>query len=130
LLPFPWVLKHVLKLKPLVITALHTGFRKSELLSLRWGHIDFRNHLITVEAAYAKNHETRSVPMSKTLTATLKSLKMTGPHEETALVFGYRQMSKAFARAVARAAMPNFTFHDLRHTFASRLVMGGAIWSL
>ena len=64
------------QLKPLVITALHTGFRKSELLSLKWESIDFRHHLVKVEAAYTKTHEARSVPMSETLTATLNHLKI------------------------------------------------------
>jgi integrase len=111
------------QLKPLVITALQTGFRKSELLSLRWTNIDFRNRLIKVEAAYTKTHEARSVPMNQTLTATLKNLKICAADNPTASVFGYRQMTKTFARAVYRAGITNFTFHDLRHTFASRLVM-------
>src|SRR5215475_16014203 len=55
-------------LKPLVLTALHTGFRKSELLSLRWASVDFRHRLLKVEAAYTKTHEARSVPMTETLT--------------------------------------------------------------
>jgi integrase len=112
-------------LKPLVITALHTGFRKSELLSLRWANVDFRHQLIKVEAAYTKTHEARSVPMTETLTATLKSLKMVGLSDSTVLVFGYRNVTKTFARAVKRAGIGDFTFHDLRHTFASRLVMAG-----
>jgi len=113
------------QLTPLVITALHTGFRKSELLSLQWANIDFRHHLIKVEAAYTKTREARSVPMSETLTATLKQHKIHATTEPTASVFGYRQMTKTFARAVQRAGIANFTFHDLRHTFASRLVMAG-----
>jgi integrase len=112
-------------LKPLVITALHTGFRKSELLSLRWANVDFRHRLIKVEAAYTKTHEARSVPMTETLTATLKSLKITAPSDSTGFVFGYRNVTKTFARAVKRAEIVDFTFHDLRHTFASRLVMAG-----
>ena len=76
------------QLKPVVITALHTGFRKSELLSLEWGNIDFRNRLIKVEAAYTKTHEARSVPMSETLTATLKQLKISALPDPTASVFG------------------------------------------
>jgi Phage integrase family len=63
--------------------------------------------------------------MTETLTATLKTLKMSAAGESTAAVFGYRQMTKTFARAVTRAGLVNFTFHDLRHTFASRLVMDG-----
>jgi integrase len=113
------------QLKPLVVTALHTGFRKSELLSLRWENIDFRHHLIKVEAAYTKTREARGLPMTETLTATLKQLKIRATTEPTASVFGYRQMTKTFAPAVQRAGIANFTFHDLRHTFASRLVMAG-----
>ena len=67
-------------LKPLVITALHTGFRKSELLSLGWGNIDFRNRLITVEPAYARNGEARSVPMNEMLTQTLRAIKINEPN--------------------------------------------------
>jgi integrase len=91
------------QLKPLAIAALHMGFRKSELVSLRWGHIDFRNRLIKVEAAYTKTGEARGVPMSETLTETLKALKIYGGHEPTASVFGYRYVTKTFARAVKGA---------------------------
>ena len=59
-----------------MITALHTGFRKSEQLSLTWKNIDFRNRLITVEAAYAKNGEARTVPMHGVLTQTLRTTKI------------------------------------------------------
>jgi integrase len=52
-------------LKPLVLTALHTGFRASELLSLTWPDVDFRRGVITVQAGYAKNGEARSVPMTE-----------------------------------------------------------------
>jgi integrase len=113
------------QLKPLVMTTLHTGFGKSELLSLRWENNDCRNHLIKVDAAYTKTYEACSVPMTETLTATLKSLKMSAAGDSTAPVFGYRQMTKIFARAVKRAGLVGFTFHDLRHTFASWLVMAG-----
>lgn len=116
-------------LRPIIISALHTGFRKSELLSLTWGNVDFRHTLITVEAAYAKNGEARSVPMTMILTDTLKASRINAA--PTAAVFctsagkPYRDISTAFATAVRRAGITDFTFHDLRHTFASRLVMAG-----
>jgi len=116
------------QLKPLVMTALHTGFRKSELLSLTWGEIDFRHRVITVQAAYAKNGESRSVPMNDVLTTTLKAVRMNAPDNA---VFcnckgaPYRSFRSAFERAVCKAGLEDFTFHDLRHTFASRLVMAG-----
>jgi Phage integrase family len=62
---------------PPVITALHTGFRTSELCSLTWNDVDFRRCTITVRAGHAKNGESRMVPMNEVLTATLKAVKLT-----------------------------------------------------
>jgi integrase len=116
-------------LKPLVITALHTGFRASELLSLTWRDIDSRHRVITVRSAYAKNGESRSIPMNDVLTATLKAGKMEasteGPVFRTPHGGPYHNFRTAFERAVQHAGLEDFTFHDLRHTFASRLVMAG-----
>ena len=64
------------QLRPLVIAALHTGFRASELLSLTWEDVDFKRRVITVRAAYAKNGESRSVPMNRVLTETLRMVRM------------------------------------------------------
>ena len=111
------------------MTALHTGFRKSALLSLTWDDVDRASQSITVQAAYAKNSESRSVPMNDVLTATLEGVRITST--ATGAVFRnrkgmpYRSCRSAFERAVRKAAIRNFTFHDLRHTFASRLVMAG-----
>ncbi len=117
------------QLKPLVITALHTGFRASELRSLTWGDIDFRRRVITVRASYAKNGESRSVPMNEVLTTTLKAVKLQGARGECVFCSRdgtpYRSFRSAFERAVRQAGIADFTFHDLRHTFASRLVMAG-----
>jgi integrase len=116
-------------LRPLVITALHTGFRKSELLSLRWEHVDFQHRLIIVEAAYVKNGETRSIPMTATLIETLRPLQEEAePSNPVFLTHAgtpYRHIAKVFATACRRAGLTDVTFHDLRHTFASRLVMAG-----
>jgi len=65
-----------LQLAPLMLTALHTGFRVSELLSLTWEDVSFRHQVITVRAAYAKNGESRSVPMNKILTTTLQAVRI------------------------------------------------------
>jgi integrase len=56
------------QLLPLVVTALHTGFRASELRSLTWNDIDFRRRTVMVRAGYAKNGESRTVPMNEVLT--------------------------------------------------------------
>jgi integrase len=117
------------QLRPLVTTALHAGFRASALLLLTWEDVDFQRLVLTVRAAYAKNGESRSVPMNEVLTATLQAVRMNV--SASGLVFRtrtgkpYRSCRTAFTHAVRQADVADFTFHDLRHTFASRLVMSG-----
>lgn len=116
-------------LHPLVLAALHTGFRKSELLSLTWQDIDFQHGMMTVQASYAKNGETRSIPMTATVTAALQTLRRddtpTTPVFLTHHGTPYHHTAKVFNAACRRAGLDDVTFHDLRHTFASRLVMAG-----
>jgi len=63
-------------LRPVVITALHIGFRLSELLSLTWNDVDFMRGSIQVRAEYAKNGESRSIPMNEVLTSTLEAIRI------------------------------------------------------
>jgi integrase len=113
-------------LKPVVITALHTGFRMSEILSLTWEDVDFDRRTITVKAGYAKNGESRSIPMNEMLKRTLEAVKiLDGAVFRNRTGKPYRSVRTAFDTAVKRSEINDFTFHDLRHTFASRLVMGG-----
>jgi len=116
-------------LRALVIAALHTGFRRGELLSLRWSDVDFPNGLVTVQASYAKNGERRSVPISRTFRRVLNELREEQPNSQhvfrTERGDPYVSPTTAFESAVKRAELVDFHFHDLRHCFASRLVMGG-----
>jgi integrase len=67
--------------------------------------------------------------MNEVLTATLKAVKLIGADAEKVFCsrrgVPYRSFRKAFERAVRLAGLSDFTFYDLRHTFASRLVMAG-----
>jgi integrase len=114
-------------IKPLVVTALHTGFRRSELLSLTWHDIDFHRRVITVRAAYAKNGESRSIPMNNVLIELLRVMKGDGPKDGSVFCTSkgtpHRDFRTTFSRIVQRAGIKDFMFHDLRHCFASRLVM-------
>jgi integrase len=117
------------QLRPLVITASHTRFRASELLSLTWEDVNFHRRVFTVRAAYVKNGESRSVPMNEVLTAALQAVRMSvsvaGPVFRARTGEPYRSFRTAFTHAVRQAGMIDFTFYDLRHIFASRLVMSG-----
>jgi integrase len=114
-------------LRPVIITALNTGLRRSELLALSRDDVDFERGLVTVRAAYAKNGKSRSVPMNTMLTHTLEAVKIKSAGAVFCKQDGkpYRDFRTAFEGAVKRADIPDFTFHDLRHTFASPLVMKG-----
>jgi integrase len=76
-----------------------------------------------------QNGESRSVPMNELLLSTLRACRMNATTADA--VFGthrgtpYRSFRSAVERAVHKAGVVGLTFHDLRHTFASRLVMAG-----
>jgi integrase len=91
-------------------------------VSLTWHEVDFRRHVITVRIAYTKHSESRSVQMNNVLTETLRAVRMTAltmAHVFCTLHEGpYRSFRSAFERAVRKAGLVDFTFHDLRHIFA------------
>ena len=113
-------------IKPIVLTALNAGMRKGEILQLRWGCVDLRNRKIVV--LNSKNNESRIIPINKTLNDEFERIHK-GKRGE--YVFAapngqpYGDIKKGFAGAVRRAGIRDFRFHDLRHTFASYLVMSG-----
>lgn len=113
-------------LRPIVITALNTGMRKSEILNLKWVNVDFTLKQISV--LETKNNEIRYIPMNETLTEALESVKK---YAYSPYVFcddnrnHYGDIKKGFSSALKRAGITNFRFHDLRHTFASCMVMSG-----
>jgi len=113
-------------LKPIVITALNTGMRKSEILNLKWKDVDFVNRTITVRKS--KNNEVRIIPINGVLYKILKNLHR---FKKSEWVFPGKDgkplgdFKRAFKTALRRAGIEDFRFHDLRHTFASHLVMNG-----
>jgi integrase len=111
-----------------VTVLLHTGFRRAELLGLRWRDVDLKGGVLTIPKA--KNGEARHVPV----TSTVRTILSRQPRslDGSALVFpnseGHRDLrwaKKTVPRALRAALIEDFRFHDLRHTFASRLAMEG-----
>ncbi len=115
------------KLYLLVIMAITTGMRKSEIMNLRWNEIDFEKGL--AKLATTKNGSRRINPIPALALDELKKHRETGNN----LIFGapnYPDQPFHFRvqwdKALKRANIKNFRFHDLRHTAASYLVMNGA----
>ena len=115
---------------PIVELALNTGLRRTELFTLRWDHIDFNVNVLTI--AKTKAGRARRVPMNSRVRELLRSLSSRMKSEwvlpsatgETSLD-SQNYMNRIFAPALKRAGIQDFHFHDLRHSFASRLVMKG-----
>src|SRR5208283_5086618 len=115
----------------IVATALHTGMRHQEILHLKWDSVDFKRRVIKVESTDenpTKNYESREVPMSEFL---WKVLSKETRHLGIAYVFPNPEGKKRcyvdhlFQKIRERASVAQCRFHDLRHTFASWLVMSG-----
>jgi site-specific recombinase XerD len=107
--------------------ALNTGLRRSEQYTLTWSCIDFERKVLTVP--HSKNGETRYVPLNNTAIA---ALRIAQAHKnDSPCVFLARDGTRLcsprfwFDAAVKEAKLTDFTWHSLRHTFASRLVMKG-----
>ena len=113
----------------LIVIGIHAGLRiRSEALTLTWPNVDLVRGLLTIQAGYAKNGQTRTVPINSTLRAVLERLKAEARGEH---VFTWpngqpiRWLYRAFMAAVGRAKLDDVSPHVLRHTFASRLMMAG-----
>lgn len=113
-------------LRPIVITALNTGMRKGEILGLKWEQADLRHGFILLDDT--KNGERREIPINTTLRVTLEAIPH-GPESEYVFVDRngnpFKDVKRSFHTALRRAGIGDFRFHDLRHTFASHLVMAG-----
>jgi integrase len=141
--PPPDVLGPVLR--RVVLTAAMTGLRQSELLGLRWRDVDWATQRIRVRNTYIRGEHSgdgksdlstrRSVPIADRLLGELdRWSKRTAHSHEDNLVFAHPltghpldgpKVTKKFQAACDTAGVRRIRFHDLRHTFATRLAASG-----
>jgi integrase len=119
-------------LKPMIIVSLNTGIRQGSLFRLLWSDIDFQEGILTVRAVNAKNEKTVHIPMNETLRQTLTKWKEQTRGDDDKLVFPSPRNGEvmdncksAWARLLKDAEISKFRWHDMRHDFASHLVMNG-----
>jgi len=111
-------------LKPILIIALNTGMRRSEILSLKWEHLNFKIGLISVKDSKSGDHE---VPMNYMVFDTLKELPQNheyvffNPKTKTYI----KDVKNSFKAACSNAKIEGLRFHDLRHSAASRMIQAG-----
>jgi integrase len=119
--------------RDLYLCAASTGLRLGELLSLRWGDIDFDRMVVVTrnsEIFTTKNRRNRSVPLHRGLVAVLvaKQARSASPFVFDFQAHQLKQdlATKRFKRYVREAGLnPKLHFHSLRHTFATWLVQAG-----
>jgi len=117
-------------LQEIVVFALNTGMRQGEILSLSWPDVDLFKRTATV--VRSKNGEKRTIPLNRKAFAVCKA-KALGREITKGYVFASevgtkilaRNLHRAFCDAKKRAEIEDFRFHDLRHTFATRLAQAG-----
>lgn len=114
---------------PMVLLSLNLGLRQGELFSLTWEQVDLRPKTVTVLASHSKGNTTRTVPLNAEALAVLTAIK---PKVAKGLVFvspitggRFNNVKKAWAEITKAAKLPDLRWHDLRHDFASQLVMRG-----
>jgi integrase len=120
------------------LTAAFTGLRRGELFALRWRDVDFNSSVIRVRASYAagavtspKSGKVRSVPMAPDVAAALARLgartEFTGDDDlvfvgSTGSFLGSSALRRRYDAALKRAGLRQLRFHDLRHTFGTRMI--------
>jgi len=116
------------QLRPIVITALNTGMRRSEILGLQWKQVHIESMIEPyIELTQTKNNRIRNVPINDELLETFEDLK--GKHQGLVFIGERGKLLKSirtnFDKALEKAGIVDFHFHDLRHTFASHFIMQG-----
>ncbi|HEX3035839.1 MAG TPA: tyrosine-type recombinase/integrase [Thermodesulfobacteriota bacterium] len=113
-------------LKPILIIAINSGMRRKEIITLKKEDINLKQEFITVRES--KNNDSRIIPMNEVLKETFKSVTNNSSGE---YLFGDRTdylldlVEQRFYKALSKSGIEKCSLHDLRHTFATRLVMAG-----
>lgn len=127
----------------LYLTAAMTGLRQGELLGLRWRDVDFDARKIRVVSPYVRGEfgdpksagSGRSVPLAERVADALRSLRARSVysrdrdlvfcHPETGKPLDRSKLVRRFKQAIDRAGVHRITFHELRHTFGTRMAAAG-----
>ncbi len=129
---------------PLYLTATMCGLRQGELIALRWQDVDSGAGVIRVRRSFTRGEfgapksrrSSRAVPMPRRVAGELESLsrqseyvaadELVFGHPETGRPYDASKLRKRFKGAVGRAEIRPIRFHDLRHTFGTRMAAAGA----
>jgi integrase len=107
--------------RDVVVFALATGLRQSNVVGLEWSHVNLETSHAWVGADQSKNRKPIAVPLNATAQGVLR--RQLGKHRERVFTFRGKPLgwanTRAWRNALKRASIENFRWHDLRHTWAS-----------
>ena len=116
-------------LEPFVLLAINTGMRRGEIFGLEWQHVDLENNYLTVVAENSKSGQGRHIPLNNgaktALSKWLEDTNDSGYVFEGAESKPLTDIKRAWGTLLTEAKIKSLRFHDLRHHFASKLVMAG-----
>jgi integrase len=114
-------------LRRIVITALDTGMRRGEILKQRWEDVDLTRRLFLVTKSKTAEGEAREIPLTHRLFGLLAKRPQQDGCVFTLNGKPLEWIRKGWLGALKRAGLRHFRFHDLRHTFNTRLMEAGVI---
>jgi len=111
--------------RDLISFLIYTGCRKSEALNLKWDDVDLKNDIIAIKGTKTKYD--RYIPVSKPLKELLRGIEK---KDNCSYIFNkngakINNFRKSFMTACKNAGIKDLHIHDLRHVFASKMVMNG-----
>jgi integrase len=130
--------------RTLYLTAAMTGLRRGELLGLRWEDVDFDAGVIRVRRTFSRgefgtpksSRSSRAVPLAAEVKDALQrhrrearflaNVDLVFAHPDCGRAVDPSKVRKRFIRTARRAELRPVRFHDLRHTFGTRLAAAGA----
>jgi integrase len=116
-------------LAELIVFALNTGTRQAEMLTLRASEVNLARRTITL--LHTKNKRVRTIPINQTVCELLgrkQKVRSISGYVFTSLTGGpidAANLIRAFRKVRERTGLNDVRWHDLRHTFATRLVQAG-----
>jgi integrase len=104
-----------------VIFAFATGLRQANVLGLEWSHVDLEAGHAWVDAVQSKNGKSIAVPLNATTLEVLR--RQLGKHPQRVFTYAGKPLAtaktRAWRKALKRAGIENFRWHDTRHTWAT-----------